>query len=849
MLKLIDSDISSNFINPRDCLFITGNWTNTSSDFFDVEIFPFIDLEFGYQRIPEGKYKKSRFIGEYFPKITQLRENEITPVTLSYNVPTGNYWAGTYNLYIGFCDASGESIKFVGEANMPVSRQFVGSVEFSWGWGRAHIDLLKKPIHKCINSDITTDNYLKPIYERTFIADDLHITLCKNIPLILGYSYKEFNTSLKPMLPEILVRDYNSDSLFCSYMNDVVLDYKLTEIKEKSAVYKCCVNVKSIPVVYFCINFNVIEKTLKISVDSVHEEDGFEFLELRYYDLACLAGDAKMADLIGGGREISLQNARNMFYTKNYDVHNCAALYDENGIIILEDFCLDNKIHTAVDGYGKSKQLSMGSTITLKVAGAGKMKSVPVQQSDIEVSVFSDEYGTPGWLALCKYIRRNLKGINRELYSKTLHYVIYSSQGPEPYPWQVNEDSPYEIARLLRGIKFTNLIDEVKKLYNVSDGYRQIPFVYGYFKQSDNRELYWDVYTPDCRAGTLEEFKSAIKEARDFNTDIALYENYDDVYAPTVDSSFAALDKNGQPWQLWLWADGESKALSFKKYFESGEMQKRVKKMMDIYGDRRTGYIDVLSSEVLRWDFNPEVMASAQTSLKYKYKLIDEYNKHKMDVYSETLVHPYVGKIGYAVSTRTDRNIYYENEQFIPMINGIYHGTVGYCFFNEAGGRTDMLFNLLMAGSVRFEIDDCVNYDIVKWIYLQQIPMGLIEDEYLEDYIEDGTCITLKYTNDTYIIIDVSKLEYEIIYNNITIAKNWTTFVPSKNNDGYLAYSLKGDLMEYDFPEDMCVTETNILTFEGSIKEKIEYKTEKGKISLTIPADKPVKLTINKINS
>jgi len=843
MLKLIDVNLSSNLLSPGDRLFITANWQNTGPAGIKQELFPFIDLEFGYQRIPEDFFKKSRVTGEYEPQLTQSVENEIIPVTLSYQVPQGNHWGGTYDLYIGFCDTEGTPVQIIGENEKASVRQFIGCVDMSWGWGRAHIDLIKEPYIKRFNEAEPYASTIEKQHETIKINDKIEVFLRKDSPVITGYSCKDFKTKFSPMLPEILVRSYPADSLFYSFMDNVTVKYELKNVTGNSALYECVFDVASEKAALFEIKFEVLKNTVFISVESFNEFNSFELIEIRYYDLAKLGGDAKMADLIGGGREVNLQNTRNIRYTKNYDIHNSAALYNDKGMVILEDFCLDNKIHTAVKGYAANKNLSIGLTIALRVKAAEKVKSISVPRSVVEVSVFTNEYGKPGWLSFCKYLRRDLKGINRELYSKSLHYVIYASQGPEPFPWQVNEDSPYEIARLSKAIRFSDIINEVKKLYNITDGYRQIPFIYGFHKQSENYKLHWDVYTADHRAGTLEEFTKAINDARNYNTELALYENYDDVYSPTVGMEYAAFDHTGQPWKGWIWADGESKAVSFRKYYESGEMAERIRKMVEIYGERKTGYIDVLSSEVLRWDFNPENPSSAQTSLEYKKKFVDLYNKHGMDVFSETLVHPYVGKIGYAVSTRTNtRTVYYENESFFPMMNGIYHGTIGYCY-SDAKRRTDMLKGLLIAGTCRFEIDEPVSYDIVKWIYLHQMPMGMIEDEYLEDYSGEKGRFELRYTNDSHIIIDENNLEYEVMYKGVVVAKNWTTFIPGTKGDGYLAYSLKGGEMEYKFPGEIEIIHAKILSFENDQEDFKSYKTVNGSIMIDMPADKPVKFT------
>ena len=844
MLKLIDANLSADLLSPKDSLFVSGRWQCTSENGINQQLFPFVDFDFGYQRIVEPNGKKFRITGDYVPQISQIKLNEIVTTTANFQIPNG-IWGGSYYAYLGFCDKDGVPIDFIGENNTVVKRQCIGYTDISWTWGRAVIDVTRKPIDASINPP---DPYEKPeasIDNTLTIEDDVKVRLNKGIPIIENYSYADFSADCQPMMPEIVLRNYDTDVTYYSFVECFDTVYSVKSADKNRVIYSCGASVCGELAVTFELSFYTAKNTLYISVDSYSEHNGFEFIEIRYYQLASLSGsDAKMAELIGGGREVELQSSRVMRYSRNYDIHNSAAVYNSHGMIVLEDFCLDNKIHTAVDCSTEEKFLAIGSTIAVKAAATGTLRSVDVPRSALEISVFTDEYGAPGWLSFCKYLRRNLKGVYRDIHKNALHYAFYAGQGPEPFPWQVTEDSPYEITRLTKGVKFNEMLPEIEKMHNILDGYHQIPYIYGYHTQNDeNYRLHWDVFTADKRAGTLDELRTAVSDAHKYNTDLVLYENYDDVYKPTVDEKFAAMDMFGEPYRGWFWADGMSTLTSYRSYAESGELQNRVKKMMEVYGPRRTGYVDVLSSEVLRWDFNPLCPSSAQTSYHYKCKLIEEYNKHGMDVYSETLVHPFVGKMGYALHTRTVFNtVYYENEKFIPMMNAIYHGTIGYNDFEPS--RPGMLRSLLTAGNVYLEFDAPLNYSDIKWVYLQQMPLGLIEDEYLEGYAENGGVITLTYTNNSYIKINQRSMEYEIVSNGTVIGKNWTTFVPSTKGGGYVAYSLSGGIMEYDLPADSRIVRAQTLTFEGA-GHGVDVKTENGRVIIDMPADTPVKITIS----
>lgn len=855
MLKLIDIHISAHLLNPKDNLFITAKWQNTAASKIGIDVCLFVDFEYGYQRIPENICKKKRIFGEYAPQIARLGQNEITSTTLLYQVPASGLWAGEYSLYAGLCGKDGVPIPFLGENELTVNRQRIGAVDISWGWGRAVVELSAHRLHAEYNEAVcqSAEKQDTSAMQKTStftIEDSVKVTMQETSPVITGFEYKDFDAKFNPAEFEVILRDYRSDTIHSSYAENVETRCKLETSSKNSAQYQCKITVNKEQAAEFDISFAVRGNTLSIAVDTYAEYNGFELIEIRCYNLACLKGmDARLADLTGGGREVKAEGHHPMRYIKNYDVHNAAALYNSKGIIILEDQCPDNKLCTAVEGYGEDKYLSIGSVIALKICASNSLKSVEVPRSAVEISIFTDELGNPGWLAFCKYLRRNLKRCEYyDIHKQAIHYTIYCTQGPEPLESQVREGSPYEITRLNKGLKFSDILAEIKKLHNITDGYKQVPFIYGYYKQSDEeKKLCFDVYSVDHRAGSLNELRELIARSPEYNTEISLYENFDDIYeTTTVDMKYAATDMHGNPWKGWIWADGESRAAGFRHYYESGEMQKRIDKMMEVYGKRKTGYVDVLSSEVLRWDFNPQYPSSAQTSLAYKKKIVEAYNKHGMDVYSETLVHPFAGHIGFAVSTRTDINaVYYENEKFYPMMNAIYHGTVGYCGHNCVD-RVSFLKALLIGGSYRFEYDEAVSCEHVRWLYLLQMPQGMLEDEYLVDFFDNGGKVTLIYSNGCCVTIDEDKMEYEIIAHGRRVGKNWTTFVPAPGGGGYLAYSLHGGKMKYELPDGIDATSSVsalLLTFDG-IGEPIEGAAEitNGHIIINMPPDRPIKV-------
>ena len=101
------------------------------------------------------------------------------------------------------------------------------------------------------------------------------------------------------------------------------------------------------------------------------------------------------------------------------------------------------------------------------------------------------------------------------------------------------------------------------------------------------------------------------------------------------------------------YAGGLSYIVSPCKYAKLGLMQDRVKKTVELYGLNVSSHCDVLSAEVLRFDFDPQCPASADRSLKGKLDVIKEYEKYGIDLTSENVAHPFVGHMEGVEASRT----------------------------------------------------------------------------------------------------------------------------------------------------------------------------------------------------
>jgi hypothetical protein len=352
------------------------------------------------------------------------------------------------------------------------------------------------------------------------------------------------------------------------------------------------------------------------------------------------------------------------------------------------------------------------------------------------------------------------------------------------------------------------------------------------------------VFNTDQRAGTVEDLKNCIKDGRKYNAIVGLHDNYDDMpltkyYDPVIVSK----DENGEPWLGWIWPSGLSHIVSPYKYVHTGLMQERVKKTIELYGIKASHHLDVLTSEPLRYDFDPAYPASADKSFKSKLEIIAEFNKYGVDITSESLTHPFVGHIGHALWPREDRNSeLFKGDQYIPLVPFIYHGTIGYC--GSAANDNELLWNLIRANKYFPSEDGITDKDIMS-IYIQHIPVELFYNKKMESLIQDGETTKVVYDEKSYIQVNFKDKTYEVVCDGELIAKDWTTFTPGFSAGTYLAFSRDGGKLEYPLPSifrNSVELNATTLTREGDGIE-LPCQIVNGNIILNMSKGVPVRIS------
>ena len=102
---------------------------------------------------------------------------------------------------------------------------------------------------------------------------------------------------------------------------------------------------------------------------------------------------------------------------------------------------------------------------------------------------------------------------------------------------------------------------------------------------------------------------------------------------------------DGDLWKSREWTGEESYIQGLAKYME-GPGVERVRYTCERYKLPGTIHVDVLSYFAIRNDWDRERPASGIRNLYAgRYRVLEEFKKHGVDVTSEGLRYPYIGKI------------------------------------------------------------------------------------------------------------------------------------------------------------------------------------------------------------
>lgn len=821
-IKLISADLSYNYIEPGDKLHITATFEHIGKEMRPFRVAIVADILFcGRHRREPVETENFRFAWQPFPSTLTWRSKDVWSTTGTWEVPAT--WGGSFMVSLSLQDEEGKSIPFIGKEGKSIFSQEIAEIDIGWGWGRNRLLEQRKPISVSINeiekSDVPEDDAAKVMFDDFLFR--------KSYPAIVGYKKEKWLD-----LMSVVTARYIANNTKYVFVGDQNINYNLEQCLEDKIVYHAENEICS-----FCLCIQKVSSVITIQLTEVVEKEGYELIDVEIPSLIQLCDESgTMVNYFGGGRQVQLKHALPQSVLFYYDACNAVGTCSKNGSFAVIANDVDNVFtQSVVRKNAGSNHGVIGVVIRNRIqAERAGMKSIPVEMRQLEIHHSPQE----NWKLSAEILREKMPERPSKIYDNVLIYKIALDTSG-----QYNPLNPATYSPILTLSDVKNLIMQV---YHLSQGMRQVVYLVGWQKGGHDFEYpYPHLSGFNEKCGTLKEFRKLCEECRQYNVELSLHDNFDDAYLSEnyeINPEILAMDEHGNTWKGWLWAGGMSYILSPVAYVKSDDIKERIRFMISDYGISRTYHLDVLTSEVRRYSFAERELSCAQQNIDAKNEIIRMFNQQDIDITSETLAFPFIGKVGYAQNTRYKfENELFVGERVLPLTTLAFHGVTPYKM-GANGEKRELLHAIACGASCSLEVEGKKEFilstrDICRSIYLVSVPMNRLSYRKATNAQVDGNAWTVEFGEGNVVTVDFEQETYTIVCEGVVLSKNFTTFAPI-DSGRYCYYSIYEETTKLNLPEDWEKILVSSILADGS-RNDTELERKNGDFILETNSDIP----------
>jgi hypothetical protein len=293
-------------------------------------------------------------------------------------------------------------------------------------------------------------------------------------------------------------------------------------------------------------------------------------------------------------------------------------------------------------------------------------------------------------------------------------------------------------------------------------------------RQSRGKDTgYPAVNVVDERIGGYDGMMRVMENAKPLNATVSLSDNYDDAYrsSPAWNEDMIERKPDGDLWKSREWTGEESYIQGLAKYME-GPGPERVRYTCEQYKLPGTIHVDVLSYYAIRNDWDRKRPASGIRNLfAGRYRVLEEFKKHGVDVTSEGLRYPYIGKMSMSWYAGGPKPCPFGGKP-VPMLSMIYRKSA---VWGRAGNAGDLpLLQMMFYGEAQHSIfnGDASRERMLDSFYLAMVPWFRLHMLNIEAFErnQDRTVTTLEGSGN-HVDIDWQKQSYSAYLDGAEIAR------------------------------------------------------------------------------
>ncbi|HZY61232.1 MAG TPA: endo-alpha-N-acetylgalactosaminidase family protein, partial [Edaphobacter sp.] len=436
------------------------------------------------------------------------------------------------------------------------------------------------------------------------------------------------------------------------------------------------------------------------------------------------------------------------------------------------------------------------------------------------------------WLDGAKSVRKRMPPIPNPYYHDKFQYDILCDL-PRPR---------------LPVCPFPQVEERVRQLAAMIDGAPQIVQIWGWqYRGKDTG--YPAVKEVDHRLGTYEDLLKLKKTCEEHNALITLSDNYDDAYksSPAWSDDIIARRPDGKLWFSRDWTGEPSYVLGLAKYME-GPGTERVHYTCDHYKIHDVAHIDVLTYFSIRNDWDPKHPASGIKNLQARYKVIDLFKQHGVDVTSEFIRYAFIGKVSSFQNGMSGGPCPFGGEP-VPLQATIYRKSA---IWGQQGHPIDTIDRVLNAlfyngyGYIWGSEDPPFNVSInqlVELYYLSHIPWFKLHQLNLETFRREGDRAILGLEDGSQVEVNYKTRDYSVHLKGVEIARNGNTFCPF-DDERIAIYSLRGETLRFKLPDGWDsgkIAAISLAVFEPD-RHELPVKVDGGFVTIKAPGRRPIML-------
>jgi Endo-alpha-N-acetylgalactosaminidase len=599
----------------------------------------------------------------------------------------------------------------------------------------------------------------------------------------------------------------------------------------------------------FVLKYSLNGASLTLTMEEVHEQPGFELIEVSIPDLATVReedGPGWLAHGNEGGSVVDLSQSKpyripeDRFFGKIAHVLPVAMIGSGSIASVMEVSAFMDGMDLEIAGENGRRHARMGTVETYRVHGgrsyemndlgpriAGNENTPNLlvgQTPRCRMDFFGDVDGdgTVDWLDGAKVVRQRMPPIPTHYFDDKLLYMIGGKYKLEAEPRTT----------------FAQGEQLVRDIAMLTDYAPQVALVGGWDYEGQDTGYPAEDKVNDSMGG-YDALLHFISTGPKFNANVSLNTNYDDAYmeSPKWDPSTIARRPDGAPWKSRDWAGEISYIVGLAKYMQ-GPGVARVDEAVKRYNLHDAILVDALSWYAIRNDWDAEHPASGYKNLvEGRYRVLEEFRQRGVNVLSEQLRYPYLGKLALSVDGVSGSDDPFGG-QSIPLLPALYRKSAIW----GSGGASlkDVPRNLFWNSRPGpWYINATDRGDIADFYFLTVLPWIQIHDSEIESYKREGDRSTIGLSRRSKLEVNWMTRQYSVVVDGVEVASEKGTFCPL-DQDRIAFFSRDSRSLQAELPAGWDASRIAGWVLFTDHREPFEVKVEQSKISVDVPAGRPV---------